>query len=188
MLTGIRRSELQALRWRDVDLVEEVLRVRDSKTEDGIRSIAISPKLAEALWQHKRATSFQGDDERVFCHPTRGTSYDIDTFKAEFNAALKVAGIDDYVRPCHDLRHTSITNDAAAGANPVAIMTKAGHSNMKTTQTYLHVAGVVFRDEADRLEARLLGEPERDDSLVPLCTPRVPVPVTGAEQPASVVA
>ena len=44
-------------------------------------------------------------------------------------------------------------------------MTKAEHSNMKTTQMYLHVAGVVFRDEADRLEARLLGD-ESEASLV----------------------
>jgi hypothetical protein len=28
---------------------------------------------------------------------------------------------------------------------------------MSTTQRYLHLAGVVFRDEADRLERRLLG-------------------------------
>jgi hypothetical protein len=30
---------------------------------------------------------------------------------------------------------------------------------MKTTRTYLHLAGVVFRDEAERLEQRLLGVP-----------------------------
>ena len=36
-------------------------------------------------------------------------------------------------------------------------MTKAGHADMKTTRTYLHLAGTVFRDEADRLEQRLLG-------------------------------
>jgi integrase len=40
VLTGLRRSELQTLRWRDVDLLEGVLRVRDSESEDGIRSIA----------------------------------------------------------------------------------------------------------------------------------------------------
>jgi len=28
---------------------------------------------------------------------------------------------------------------------------------MKTTQLYLHLAGIVFRDEAERLEQRLLG-------------------------------
>ena len=64
------------------------------------------------------------------------------------------------MRPFHGFRHTAITNDAAAGANPVALMTKAGHSKMSTTQIYVHLAGVVFRDEADRLEARLLGAPE----------------------------
>ena len=111
-------------------------------------------------------SNFQGDDERVFCHPHRGTVYRAETFKIAFHAALKEAGIDAYVRPFHDLRHTSITNDAAAGANPVALMTKAGHSNMKTTQTYLHVAGVVFRDEAARLEVRLLGEPETERETV----------------------
>jgi integrase len=51
VLTGVRRSELQALRWRGVDLVGNVLRVRDSKSEDGIRSIALSTTLAEELWQ-----------------------------------------------------------------------------------------------------------------------------------------
>jgi hypothetical protein len=30
------------------------------------------------------------------------------------------------------------TNDAAAGANPVALMTKAGHADMQTTKTYVH--------------------------------------------------
>lgn len=37
-------------------------------------------------------------------------------------------------------------------------MAKAGHRSMSTTKTYLHLAGVVFRDEADALERRLLGE------------------------------
>jgi hypothetical protein len=30
-------------------------------------------------------------------------------------------------------------------------MTKAGHADMKTTKLYMHMAGVVFRDEAERL-------------------------------------
>jgi integrase len=74
VLTGVRRSELQALRWRDVDLVEGVLRVRDSKSEDGIRSIALSRTVQEELWQHRRRSSFQGEDERV-CHPERASIY-----------------------------------------------------------------------------------------------------------------
>jgi integrase len=157
VLTGIRRGELQALRWRDVDLIERVLRVRDSKSEDGIRSIALGANLAEELWQHRRRSAFRGDDERVFCHPARGTTYRAEAFEKALGAALMAAGVEGRIRAFHDLRHTAITHDAAAGADALAVMTKAGHADMRTTKTYLHLAGVVFREEARRLESRLLG-------------------------------
>ena len=170
VLTGLRRSELQRLRWRDVDLVGNVLRVRDSKSEDGIRSVALPASLAEALWQHRRRSNFQGDDELVFCHQERGGVYRAEAFSDALRAALTAAGVEKVLRPFHDLRHTAITNDAAAGSSPIAVMTKAGHANMSTTKRYLHLAGVVFRDEADALERRLLGgrtfyptEPTSDD-------------------------
>jgi hypothetical protein len=38
--------------------------------------------------------------------------------------------------------------------------TKAGQSNMKTSQVYLHLAGTVFPEEATALERRLVGETE----------------------------
>lgn len=157
VLTGIRRSELRALRWRDVDLVDGVLRVRDSKSEEGVRSIALPPRLAEELWQHRRRSPFDGDDERVFYSPKTGGPYSVHRHVQDLRVALAVAGVDGHVRPFHDLRHTSITNDAAAGANPVALMAKAGHRSMKTTNVYVHLAGVVFRSEAEALERRLLG-------------------------------
>lgn len=157
VLTGMRRGELEALRWRDVDLVEDVLRVRDAKSEDGIRSIALAPTLAEALWQHRRRSAFQGEDELVFCHPERGTTYDAKTFATALRKALTAAKVEGHVRPYHDLRHSAITNDAASGSNAIAVMTKAGHSDMKTTKRYLHLAGVVFRNEAEALERRMLG-------------------------------
>jgi integrase len=158
VLTGIRRSELQALRWRDVNLLEGVLRVADSKTEDGIRSIALPPTLTAELGEHNRRTPFKGADEYVFAHPERGTPYSPDVFREALTAAKTAAGVEGRLRAFHDLRHTAITNDAAAGSSAIAVMTKAGHSDMKTTKNYLHLAGVVFREEADALERRLLGE------------------------------
>jgi integrase len=157
VLTGIRRRELQVLRWADVDLLKGVVRVRTSKTEEGIRSIALSPALVEALQEHYKRTPFKGDGELVFCHPERGSRYSEKLFAEQFRAALKSAGIEDYVRPFHDLRHTALTNEAAAGSSPIALMAKAGHSDMKTTRIYLHLAGTVFPDEAEALERRLLG-------------------------------
>jgi integrase len=159
VLTGVRRAELQALRWQDVDLIENRVRVVDSKTELGSRSIAVPPMLAERLWQHRRMTAYGADTDRVFVDPERGTMYRYETFATALRAAYEVAGLDypEGMRPFHDLRVTSITNDAIAGANPVALMTKAGHPNMATTRRYLRLAGVVFAEEAEALERRLLG-------------------------------
>lgn len=74
-----------------------------------------------------------------------------------FRLALTKAGVADYVRPFHDMRHSSITNAAAAGTPPAALMARAGHSDYKTTQGYIDLAGETFREEADRLEQRLWG-------------------------------
>jgi integrase len=94
VLTGLRRAELQALRWRDVDLIENVLRVADSKTETGERAVAISPTLAEELWQHRRRSAYDGDGERAFVHPQRGTVYRYEAYKAALERAFAKAGLE----------------------------------------------------------------------------------------------
>jgi integrase len=157
MLTGIRRDELRGLRWRDVDLVGSVLKVVESKSEEGERSIALPPLLAEALWQHQRSSAFKGEDELVFAHPERGSRIDHEWYAAEFRKALKAAKITEYVRPFHDLRHASLTNGVVAGEQPLELMARAGHRSMATTRQYLHLAGVTFPEKAAALEQHLLG-------------------------------
>jgi len=157
ILTGVRRFELQGLRWSDVDLLEGVLRVRESKSDEGIRSIALSPTLVRALSEHYRTSAFNGDAERVFCHPDRGSKIDHEWYAGKFQAALAKAGITDRVRPFHDMRHASLTNGAAAGEEALELMTRAGHRSMATTSQYLHLAGTVFPKAAQALEDRLLG-------------------------------
>jgi hypothetical protein len=44
-----------------------------------------------------------------------------------------------------------------AGSGEIALMPKAGHSDMKATRIYLHLAVTVLRGEAEALERRLLG-------------------------------
>ncbi len=157
IVTGLRRHELEGLCWRHVDLIDNVLRVERSKSEAGERSIAIPPRLAEELWQHRRRTAYQGEDEYVFASPDRGAQLNADAYMEAFRDALKRAGVDGYVRPFHDARHASLTLGAATGEGAIALMTRAGHANMTTTKQYLHLAGTVFRAEAERLEERLLG-------------------------------
>ena len=163
--TGLRWSELQALRWRDIDLIENRLRVIDSKSESGARSIALGKVLAEGLWQHRRRSAFQGEDERVFCHPELGSAYRADTFSKALRGAFAKAGLPwpDGFRRCHDLRVTCGTNDVQAGMDNARLQAKLGHSDFRTTQRYVNLAGVVFADEAEALEQRLLAvEPSTD--------------------------
>ncbi len=49
------------------------------------------------------------------CHTGRGGVYRWEQFDSALKAALKAAGITDHLRAYHDLRHTSLTNGAAAG-------------------------------------------------------------------------
>ena len=76
-------------------------------------------------------------------------------FRGVLNDALAEAGVTDRVR-IHDLRHTALTNMAAGGSSPIAVMATAGHRSMQTTKQYLHLAGVAFAQDAAALEARLL--------------------------------
>jgi hypothetical protein len=43
-------------------------------------------------------------------------------------------------------------------------MTKAGHTDMRTTKRYLHLAGVVSREEADRPRAAVRAASSTDPS------------------------
>jgi integrase len=81
----------------------------------GERTISLGPVIAGALFEHRARSRFQGDDERVFCSVTGGP-IDVSRYARTFRRALELAGITDRVRPFHDQRHSSITNDAARRA------------------------------------------------------------------------
>jgi len=110
--------------------------------------------LAGELFDHRGRSRYQGDDERVFCHPEKGSVLNEKRYANTLRAALAKAEITDYIRPFHDGRHSSITNDAAAGNSGLAVMKRAGHSDFRVTQPYLDLAGVAFAEEAERAGAR----------------------------------
>lgn len=93
----------------------------------------------------------------MFCHQQTGGVYNAVSFAEALTAALEAAGVDAKLRAFHDLRHASLTNGAAAGESPIALMTRAGHTSMNTTKRYLHLAGTVFPEEAAALADRMLG-------------------------------
>ena len=118
---------------------------------------AVNPVAAEGTGNCERALHVSGGDREGQC----GANVCVLRGKPIEDLHLPIprssSGITDHVRPFHDLRHTAITLDAASGASGPAIMTKAGHSSFATTQTYLHLAGTVLRDEAERMERTALG-------------------------------
>lgn len=157
------------MRWESVALADPdgaTLRVAETwvragsdtpKSEASTRTISLGRRLASELFDHRARSPFQGDAERVFPNPRTGNAFNITRYTGFFRQALKAAGVEGYVRPCHDLRHSSITNSAAAGTSPEALMSRAGHSDYATTRRYVDLAGERFRDDADLLEQRLFG-------------------------------
>lgn len=169
MGTAMRWGEAAGLRWRAVLLADPdgpVLRIEETfvrhgtdtpKSEAGHRTISLGERVAGELWEHRAQSPFKGDDDYVFANPRTGRPFDAGRYSELFRKALKRAGISDRVRPSHDLRHSSITNAAAAGASRAALMSRSGHSSFTTTKRYSDLAGERFRDEAARLEGRLWG-------------------------------
>jgi integrase len=163
--TAMRRGELLALRWRDIQLLEGLVTVREAlvkgrfttpKSRSSRRLLELGPQTRDLLAEHWRQTRFQGDDELVFGHPEKGTPLDPSRLAREhLRPALKRAGITKPFRPFHDLRHTALTHEAAAG-NPMAyVQFKAGHSQGAITERYIHAAQVLFPGAAARGEDRI---------------------------------
>src|SRR6185437_12095524 len=116
----------------------------------------------QLLAEHWQQTAYQADDDLVFCHPLKGTPLDPSRLAREhMKPALTHAGITKPFRPFHDLRHTALTHEAAAG-NPMSyIQLKAGHSQTAITERYIHAAQVQFAGAAARAEARMFSNTSR---------------------------
>jgi integrase len=164
--TAMRRGELLALRWRDVQFLEGRVTVREAfvkgrfttpKSRSSRRLLELGPQTRDLLAEQWRRSAFQGDEELVFCHPQRGSPLDPSKVaRCYLRPALKKAGIEKAFRPLHDLRHTALTHEAAAG-NPMAyVQLKAGHSQSAITERYIHAAQVRFPGAAARGEERML--------------------------------
>ena len=122
-MTGLRRGELLALRWKDVDWLAQRIRVRRNyvrgrfgtpKSRRSSRSVPMADKVAIALEQVSKTSTFTGDDDLVFAHPELGEPLYPAGLARRMRKALKAAGLDSEHR-FHDLRHAFGTQCAAAG-------------------------------------------------------------------------
>jgi integrase len=146
-MTGMRRGECVALRWRDVDWAAGLIRVRRSygdgqfgppKSRRSSRAVPMADRVAAELDRLQRESRFQDEEDLVFCHPILGGVYDPSKLRKRFVATARAAGL----RPVrfHDLRHTFGTRMAAVGAPLRAIQEWMGHSDYRTTSIYADYA------------------------------------------------
>ncbi len=169
-MTGLRREELAALQWPDIDLKSGVVSVRRARVDIGGEIIVKGPKsaasrrsidldnetlLALQKWRKKqvkeRLTAGPGWEpgEWVFTDQL-GRPWRPDGITYRFTKAAKTAGLP----PTHikGLRHAHATALLATGAHPKVVQERLGHASIKVTMDiYSSVLPGIQRDAIDRL-------------------------------------
>lgn len=156
---GLRRGELQALRWEDLDLDRGVGRCRrawddeggdvlDPKTEAGVRMFPIVKRLRKRLIAHKLATGRSGND-LVFGR-TASKRFVPSTIGRHARDAWAAAGLEPIT--LHDGRHSAATLGSYAGIGDLELTHIMGHSSVLVTKDiYGHM-----REEQVELVTRTL--------------------------------
>ncbi len=145
--TGLRRGELLALEWDDVDLRARTIRVRRSRvrgrtgTPKGHRS-RIVPLNATALAALKRHRHLRGP--LVFCQED-GSHWRGHQVRPPLRRACKKAGLRQV--SCHVLRHSFASHLVMRGASMKAVQELLGHTDIKVTMRYAHL-GPAQRESA----------------------------------------
>lgn len=171
LTTGMRRGELLALRWSDIDFSSNVLTVRGTvdyiahygyvetkpKTKKSYRKIVLPVFTMEKLVLHRAWQTEQCgkvgegwcDLDLVFCG-LKGSYFNPRYLLKLFGKALKEAGL-SHIR-FHDLRHSVVTLLLALGVDARSIQELVGHEDIETTLgIYGHVLPSMQQSIADKL-------------------------------------
>lgn len=147
--TGLRSGrEALALKWADVDFSEDSIRIVQSKTVAGIRSVPMSGRCkAELLrWRKLLGPEFS---EYVFANPQRPESH-LKDVRRTWPTALKAAGLQFFW--LYDLRHTFASRLTEAGVSPIFAAQIMGHSSPSILQTYAKAIDEYKRSAISKLE------------------------------------
>jgi len=154
LLTGLRRSNLLGLDWRQVDLDRREVRVSlKSKTPGGEpHTVALSADAMAAL-----SALGPRPSGPVFTFKGRALA----SVKRAFATACRRAGIDDF--RFHDLRHTAASWALDAGASLDEVKDMLGHREIATTLRYAHRPDASKRRTVDGVAARFRHTRSCDD-------------------------
>lgn len=153
LYTGMRRGELLALRWSDIDFAMGQIHVRQSKTESGRRTIALPASAFLVLAEHKEKQKLLTDSEFVFTSP-EGQPLLPDTVTHAWINLVRRSGL----KPIrlHDARHSHASLLLKQGIHPKVVQERLGHSSIQTTlDIYSHVTPGLQEAAAKRFDELL---------------------------------
>jgi len=172
--TGLRRGEVLALRWRDLDLDRGVLtgnqtleqtrkgiRTKAPKTKTSRRSVTIPDIAIADLREHRREVAKRRlrlgegwDADAQVCARYDGLPRSPHAFSRAFD---KLVASTDLPRiTFHGLRHSHATQMLRIGIHPKVAQERLGHSTIATTlDLYSHVTKSMQEDAAAQINTTL---------------------------------
>lgn len=132
LATGVRQSELRRLKWTDVDLDKQRLRVLLSKNDEA-RSVYLPASAVAAL---KKLKAAQLVGQHVFIDD-EGQPVEKDVIEYRWRAIRSAAKLHNF--RWHDLRHSCASFLAQSGANLLEIGSVLGHKSTAITKRYAHL-------------------------------------------------
>ena len=153
--TGCRSQELLGLEWDRVDLHNNLIQLEAKHTKSGKgRSVPINKDARAALLNRARYRATHCPDSPwVFAHSNpRWQGQRIHSVKKAFAAACKRAQIDN-CSP-HTLRHTCASWLVMEARPLIEVRDILGHSTVKMTERYAHLAPDHLRNAVQSIENR----------------------------------
>ena len=162
LYAGLRRGELCALRWEDVDLERNLISVErawdpragfiEPKSRAGRRRVPIAAPLRSELIAHRLRQGAGG--EGSCSRNRRGRPFSSGWVAERAAAAWRQAGLEPI--GLHECRHTYAAFMIAAGVNAKALSTYMGHSSITITlDRYGHLMPGNEQQAADMLSTYL---------------------------------
>jgi site-specific recombinase XerD len=147
LYSGLRRNELTHLTWADVDFQRRIIAVQ---AKDGwhpkdyeVRHIPMAPRLFELLRSLPRSETwvFSTRDDRP---------HDGHTLSRDFRILAKACQLKGV--SLHTLRHTFASHLVMNGTDIYTVQKLLGHSSIKTTEIYAHLAPDFLKAAVERLK------------------------------------
>lgn len=144
-LTGMRKGEVLALRWNEVDLDHGRAHLPDSKT--GKKIVPLAPPALEVLMKAKRQEGCP-----FVCWGRRSDKPFVGLQKVweRVRASADLEGV-----RIHDLRHTFASFGAASGFGLFVIGKVLGHTQASTTERYAHLGADPVHSAASEISRRV---------------------------------